>query len=269
METSPPKPSSPKPRRAPRRLIVLSILSLFLLPLAARAALYAYERNPSDYRTADWSSTGSLPAASADPEARILILSGRTGGWKGVFAVHSWIVLKPKNAEQWQRYDVVGWGEPLRENFRAPDGRWFGDRPRIVADIRGAQAEALIPKIKTAIKDYKYAHMGDYRIWPGPNSNTFVATVLRAVPEVAVAMPPNAVGRDFRPWPYIGWTDSGTGVEASLWGALGVKVAWVEGIEFNFLGLVAGIDIRNPGIKLPGFGRIGFEGASATAATRL
>jgi hypothetical protein len=264
METSP-----PKSRRVPRKLIVLSILALFLLPIAARAALYAYDRNPSDYRTADWSSTGSLPKASAAPEARILILSGRTGGWKGVFAVHSWIVLKPENAREWQRYDVVGWGEPLRENFRAPDGRWFGDRPRIIADIRGAQAETLIPKIKAAIKDYKYAQMGDYRIWPGPNSNTFVATVLRAVPEMAVAMPPNALGRDFRPWPYIGWTDSGTGIEASLWGLLGVKFAWVEGVEFNFLGLVAGVDIRKPGLKLPGFGRIGFENASATAATRL
>jgi hypothetical protein len=261
--------SRPSLRRLPRKLIVLSLLALFLLPIAARAAFYAYERSPSDYRTADWSSTGSLPRATAAPEARVLILSGRTGGWKGVFAVHSWIVLKPENATQWQRYDVVGWGEPLRENFRAPDGRWFGDRPHIVADIRGSQAETLIPKIKAAIKDYKYAQMGDYRIWPGPNSNTFVATVLRSVPEMAVVMPPNAVGRDFRPWPYLGWTDSGTGIEASLWGLLGFKLAWVEGVEFNFLGLVAGFDIRNPGLKLPGFGRIGFEGANAAAVTRL
>ena len=65
-----------------------------------------------------------------------------------------------------------------------------------------------------------YRNYGDYRIWPGPNSNTFVATVLRAIPEVGATMPPNAVGRDFRPWPYIGLTDSGTGVEANLWGVL-------------------------------------------------
>ena len=72
-----------------------------------------------------------------------------------------------------------------------------------------------------------------------------------------VALPANAVGRDFRPWPYVGLTDSGTGVEASLWGLLGVKLGWVEGVELNFLGLVAGLDLRNPGVKLPGFGRIG------------
>ena len=47
---------------------------------------------------------------------------------------------------------------------------------------------------------------------------------------------------------------------------LGVKVGWVEGIEVNFLGLVAGLDLRRPALKLPGFGRIGIEPAVATAA---
>jgi len=93
-------------------------------------------------------------------------------------------------------------------------------------------------------------HAGDYRIWPGPNSNTFVAAVLRSIPEAAATLPPNAVGRDFRPWPYLGLTDSGTGIEASLWGVLGVKLGWVEGVEINVLGLVAGLDLRDPGIKI-------------------
>jgi hypothetical protein len=116
------------------------------------------------------------------------------------------------------------------------------------------------------VKGYTFANSGDYRIWPGPNSNTFVATVLRAVPELGVTMPPNAIGRDYRPYPYVGLSDSGTGIEASLWGVLGVKVGWVEGIEVNFLGLVAGLDLRRPALKLPGFGRIGIEPAVATAA---
>jgi len=260
--------SSP-PRRSRRKLVVLTILALFLLPIAARAALFAYQGGPTTWRNADWSSTGGLPAASDYREARLLILSGRTGGWKGVFSVHSWVVFKPQNGTHWQRYDVVGWGDALRANLRAPDGRWYGDRPRIVADINGAEAATLIPKIEAAIKDYRFGNAGDYRIWPGPNSNTFVAAVLRAIPESGVTMPPNAVGRDFRPWPYVGWTDSGTGVEASFWGVLGIKLGWVEGVELNFLGLVAGLDIRHPGVKLPGFGRIGFDGLSATAATRL
>jgi hypothetical protein len=61
-------------------------------------------------------------------------------------------------------------------------------------------------------------------------------------------------------------TDSGTGVEASLWGLLGVKFGWIEGVEINVLGLVAGLDLRHPAVKLPGFGRIGVDDGTAIAA---
>jgi hypothetical protein len=132
--------------------------------------------------------------------------------------------------------------------------------------VRGAEAAVLIPKVQAAITAYSYRNFGDYRIWPGPNSNTFTATVLRSVPELEATLPPNAVGKDFRAYPYLGLTDSHTGVEASLWGLLGVKVAWVEGVELNFLGLVAGLDLRHPAVKLPGFGRIGLDDGTAIAA---
>ncbi len=254
-------------RRTRRKTVLLSLFVLFLLPVAARAAFFAFEERPRSFRDADWSSVGRLPAAAAHPDARVLVLSGRTGGWKGVVAVHSWIVFKRENAKTWTRYDVVGWGSPVRLNGWAPDGRWYGTPPTVVADLHGAEAQALIPKIEQTVKEYRYANYGDYRIWPGPNSNTFVATVLRAIPELQTTMPPNAIGRDFRPGPYAGWSDSGTGIEASLWGLLGVKIGWVEGLEFNVLGLVAGLDIREPGIKLPGFGRVGLDLWTANAAT--
>src|SRR6185312_2506264 len=125
---------------------------------------------------ADWSSTRTLPDASAEREARVIIMSGRTGGWKGVVSVHSWVVLKPENATSWRRYDVVGWGNPVRINGWAPDGRWFGNSPQVVLDLHGDVAARAIPKIEAAVKAYRYASAGDYRIWPGPNSNTFVAT---------------------------------------------------------------------------------------------
>ncbi len=261
------KPATPiSVPRFRRKVIVLSILALFLLPIAARAALFAYEGGPLSWRDANWSSAGTLPKAADFPAARVLIMSGRTGGWKGVFSVHSWVVFKPENGTAWRRYDVVGWGDPVRTNLRDPDGRWYGNLPRVVLDLRGEAAAKAIPKIEAAVKSYQYANAGDYRIWPGPNSNTFTATVLRAIPEAEAALPANAVGRDFRPWPYAGLTDSRTGVEASLWGLLGIKLGWVEGIEANLLGLVVGLDLRNPGIKLPGFGRIGLPREIALAA---
>jgi hypothetical protein len=248
------------------RKVLVGFLILFLLPLAVHAAIYAGKDRPATFRDADWSSVGMLPPADADRDARLLVFTGRTGRWKGIFAVHSWVVLKPENATSWSRYDVVGWGQPLRTNSWAPDGRWFGDTPRVLVDVRGPTAAVLIRKVNAAIAAYSYNHFGDYRIWPGPNSNTFTATVLRAVPELATALPSNAVGKDFRAHPYVGITDSGTGIEASLWGLLGLKVGWVEGVEVNVLGLVAGLDLRHPAVKLPGFGRIGVDDGSAIAA---
>lgn len=230
---------------------------IFMLPLAARAAWLPFEDRPMRWYQADWSSTGTLPAPAQYSPARVLVMSGRAGNWKGVFAVHSWIVLKREGETRWRRYDVVGWGKPVRENNWVPDGRWFGDNPIVVADIKGARAAALIPKIEAAIAAYPFSHYGDYRIWPGPNSNTFVASVLRAVPEMGVTLLPNAIGRDFRDRAYIGKSDSGTGIELNLWGLLGFKIAWVEGIEVNVLGLVAGLDLRQPAFKIPGFGRLG------------
>jgi hypothetical protein len=255
--------------RRPIKKIVLTILAIFLFPLAVHGALYAMQSRPQSYDRADWSSTGMLPPASAEREARLLIFTGRTGRWRGIFSVHSWVVLKPENATDWMRYDVVGWGQPVRNNGWAPDSHWFGNTPRVLLDVRGAQAAAMIPKVQAAIATYRYDRPGDYRIWPGPNSNTFVASVLRAVPELETTLPSNAVGKDFRPTPYVGPTDSGTGLEASLFGVVGVKLGWVEGVELNFLGLVAGLDLRHPAVKLPGFGRIGIDDGTALAAPAM
>jgi hypothetical protein len=248
------------------RKIVLSILAVFLFPLAAHALLHAGKDHPASFRHADWGSVGMLAAPDADREARLLVFTGRTGRWKGIFAVHSWVVFKAEGATRWNRYDVVGWGSPVRMNGWAPDGRWYGDTPRVLVDVRGAAAQALIPRIRAAIDAYRYNNDGDYRIWPGPNSNTFVAAVLRAVPELAVTLPPNAMGKDFRDGIYVGLADSRTGVEASLFGVLGFKAGWVEGIELNLLGLVVGLDLRHPGLKLPGFGRVGIDDGTAVAA---
>ena len=161
---------------------------------------------------------------------------------------------------------MVGWGNPVRMNGWAPDGRWYGDVPRVLVDLKGAPANAMIPRIQSAIEDYRYRNNGDYRMWPGPNSNTFIAAVLRAAPELATTLPPNAIGKDFRDGFYAGLTDSGTGVELSLFGVVGIKAGWVEGIELNMLGLVAGLDLRHPAVKLPGFGRIGIDNGTAIAA---
>jgi hypothetical protein len=238
----------------------LTVLVVFALPIAARGALYAVEDHPRSWRDANWSSTHMLPEAASDREARVLVFAARAGGWKSVFAVHTWVVVKPQDAGAYTRYDVMGFGQPVRVNMHAPDSFWFGDRPRIVADLRGARAAAAIPKIEAAVKSYPFATRGSYRVWPGPNSNTFTATLLRAAPELEVAMPSEAVGRDFRAdGAVVGLTGSHTGVELSIFGLLGAKIGWVEGIEVDVMGLVAGLDVRRPALKIPCFGRVGLD----------
>jgi hypothetical protein len=61
----------------------------------------------------------------------------------------------------------------------------------------GATADTLIPRMRAAIADYRYRNHGDYNAWPGPNSNTFVSTILAAVPEIGVTLPATAIGKDF------------------------------------------------------------------------
>jgi len=251
-----------------RTVLMLLILAIFLLPILARAAFFAASDAPRSWRDADWSSAGLLPPATRDREARLIVFTGTAGAWKSVFAVHSWIVFKRAGDRRWTRYDVVGWGSPVRTNNWPVDGRWYGATPVPIADVGGEEAERLIPRVERAVADYAYAEAGSYRVWPGPNSNSFVAAVLRAVPELAVALPPNAVGRDWRAGLYAGLSDSRTGIEVNAFGFASLKIGWVEGIEVNLLGLVAGLDLRYPGIKLPGFGRIGMPAPVRTALAR-
>lgn len=245
-------------------MLLTVILALIIAPIAISAALYASSERAENWQLADRSSAGLLPAATAKPEAAVRIIAARTVRWRGIFAVHCWIVFKDKNAPGYARYDYTAWGEPIRVNGFAADGRWFGEAPEIVFAADGADAEKLIPRIKEAIASYAYRNYGDYRAWPGPNSNTFIAAILDAVPEMRVALPPTAIGKDF---PYnqswLSATASGTGMRATLGGYLTLTVGWIEGIEFSLFGGVLGLDIRRPAIKLPGLGRIGMSAISA------
>ncbi len=233
---------------------------LYLLPIGISATRYWLDGTGAGWQVADRSSIGVLPPAG-NKAAVVRIFAAQTVRWRGIFATHSWIVLKPAGATRYTRYDYTAWGDPVRTNGFEPDGRWFGRMPAVVFAADGDAAEAMIPRMQAAIGSYAWRKLGDYRAWPGPNSNTFVQAVMDSVPEIRTALPPTAIGKDY---PYDGrWmrpTASGTGVRLSLDGYLGVTFAWVEGVEINILGAAAGLDVRRPAIKLPGLGRFGVRG---------
>jgi hypothetical protein len=235
---------------------LLTILLLFVVPVLAHGALWLAGGHPRSWRHADWSSAGILPSPSEEREASVRVMAARTGGLKGIVAVHTWLLLKREGAAQYERYDVVGWGNPVRRNTQPPDGRWYSNVPVPIFTLKGDEAARLIPKLEKAVADYRWSARGSYRLWPGPNSNTFVATVLAAVPELEVALPPTAIGRDF---PEDGWirrTATG-GWSLSLAGFAGLRVGARDGIEINLGGLVAGVRFDDFAILLPGFGTLG------------
>jgi hypothetical protein len=244
---------------------MLLIVLLVIVALLAGPLVYGYlnSTEAQHWSQRRWDSSGQAPDPATHDEAVVQVYAARTYGWKGAFSVHSWIIFKEKGARVYERYDVAGWGisadrPAIRRDMRVPDGYWAGNRPTIVSQSFGAEAERAIPKIRQAIADYPYSH--SYITWPGPNSNTFIASILRKVPELRTAMPANAIGKDFLPYfvPF-GMAPSGTGVQVSLAGLLGLTIAKEEGLEVNVLGLVFGIDPLDLAIKVPGFGTLGLR----------
>ena len=239
---------------------MILLLLLIAVPIGLSAARYWMTTASVNWQTADRTSAGLLPDPATHRDAVVRVFAARTVRWKGIFAVHSWIVVKEANAKSYTRYDYTAWGDPIRVNGFAADGRWFGGVPDVVLAADGKLAAQAVPKIKAAVESYKFAAAGDYRVWPGPNSNTFVANVLGAAPELKAVLPPTAIGKDY---PYRGNMLERTlsGLRVSLGGYLGVTVGWIEGLEINILGAVIGVDIRRPALKLPGLGRIGLPQA--------
>lgn len=190
-------------------------------------------------------------------EAVAQVWGARTLGVKGLFGVHTWIAVQRSDARAWTVYEVIGWrlrwsdsAVVIRE--REPD-TWFGSKAELYAEKRGPGVDALIKRIDEAARHYPYAKT--YTLWPGPNSNTFVAWIARAVPELEADLPATAIGKDYLGGSIVSRAPSGGGFQLSLAGLLGVAASRVDGIELNVLGLNFGVS--GSGLKLPLVGRIG------------
>jgi hypothetical protein len=235
-------------------------LLLAYFPLALAYLLFSGQLPASDWRTASREPAGLAPDPATTPEAVVQVYSARAVSWRGWFGVHTWIAVKPSNASEFTVHEVMGWrlrrtGSALVSRNRPADGYWYGNRPELLADVRGAGVDALIERIQAAIQQYPYPD--SYHVWPGPNSNTFVAFVARQVPELRVDLPPTAIGKDYLGWRSVHLTPSGTGGQASLFGVVGVAAGLEEGLEVNLLGLTFGVDPKSLSIKLPIVGRLG------------
>jgi Protein of unknown function (DUF3750) len=174
-------------------------------------------------------------------------------------AVHYHFLTYGPDDGEWHRWDLwqyagaggTSWGHVHRD-LLSPSAGVGGGPPCIEHEWRGEQAQAIL-RILDRSAEYPYRER--YLAWPGPNSNTYPAWVLRQA-GVSADMDPRAIGRDYHGRAGAGrtTTSSGVQVESSL---LGVKVGLEDGVELHFLCFTLGIDVWPPAIKTP-LGRLGF-----------
>jgi len=205
-------------------------------------------------------SYGYAPHPDDFEEAVIQVYAARTRGQKKALAVHTWIAVKRKGADQYIITQVFGWrlrrgGTALFSEPGIPDKAWARNEPTLLLDLRGNEVEKMIDKVEEAIKEYPWHNV--YTAWPGPNSNTFTAWLGLQVPELRMDLPATAIGKDWRPISKtFGRSISGTGVQFSLYGLLGVTAGFEEGFEVNIAGLSVELDVFDLALELPGIGRI-------------
>ncbi|QDU84180.1 hypothetical protein Pla163_12850 [Planctomycetes bacterium Pla163] len=218
------------------------------------------------------------------PPDDLVQLHVRDSYYTRTFAVHPYFLVYDARAERWEQWevwsgDLYGWSEGVwatgqrrragekaehvvvREvqygtvrrivdlNYRSDH-----EREHIRGEWRGETARRIIDVLQRPL-DYPY--VDDYRIWPGPNSNTYPTWVLERA-QVSLDLDPRMVGKDWRGLfgTGIGLASARTGVRADVLG-LGLAIGLREGVEVHLFGATLGLDLWPPALKTP-FGRLGF-----------
>src|SRR5450432_3371625 len=144
------------------RWLVAGLALLLAGPLLNLALSRASVRG--DWRSATQRSTGLAPDPAIHREAIVQVYASRAFSWRGAFADHTWLAAKAEGADHFTRFEVIGWNGGGDRSVvsvgsqRAPDAEWFGATPRLIRDVRGSDAEAIIRKLPEAVAAYPYAN---------------------------------------------------------------------------------------------------------------
>ncbi|MBN2332985.1 MAG: DUF3750 domain-containing protein [Deltaproteobacteria bacterium] len=171
-----------------------------LAALLAVVLLLSSSLDAKDWRTASREPAGIAPDPAATHEAVLQVYGARAWGWRGWFAIHTWIAAKRAGENFYTVYDVVGWrlrrGQPVLRIARdIPDRIWFDAKPWVIKEHRGTGIDGLIKAVDRAAHAYPWKTT--YRAFPGPNSNTFTAWVARQVPQLELELPFSAIGSGY------------------------------------------------------------------------
>jgi Protein of unknown function (DUF3750) len=175
----------------------------------------------------------------------------------GAIAVHYWFTVFDPASRQWQRWEV--WqcknagGKSIGHihcDLRHPDCGVGGGAYRLAAEWDGGAARDICAVLA---RSQEYPHWDRYRAWPGPNSNTFVAWVLREA-GLHHSFDPRAIGRDYMGLlgMRLSFRPAYAQVETPV---LGVRISLHVGVEVHLFGLTCGLGWSPPEVYTP-FGRV-------------
>lgn len=179
-----------------RSMKILTILTILVLV----GLILCNCSSGKSWRTASRESAGIAPDPAVTNEAVIHVYGADAWGWRGWFAIHTWISAKRTNDSSYTVYDVVGWRRHRNQQVLkivqdVPDRYWYGSKPRILKEHRGAGVDDLIDAIDKAAKSYPWKTT--YKAFPGPNSNTFTAWIAKQVPQLGLDLPFSAIGSGY------------------------------------------------------------------------
>ena len=235
---------------------------LFVLPLVWSAGV-VYGSSFEHWSRARWDSAGLAPDPVTTPGAGDPGLCGARLGLEGGV-----------RGAQLDRVQARG-----RPRVRALRGGRLGRGPRRAC---GAQEHARDRRLlgrqspKAAARSARSRSRGADRPGRGrdfglplPGSVPHLAraqlqhlrrAIARSVPALGLELPPTAIGKDYLSnGSVFARTPSGSGLQLSLLGLLGLSLARDEGMEINLLGLIFGVDPLDFALKLPGIGRFGLR----------
>jgi len=134
------------------------------------------------------------------PRPPLLVVQLRCAKVPWTCAVHCWFVEIEPASGAWHRWEVwqepgtgpADWGHVSKDLMSPASG--VGDGPSwVLAEWTGAEAQRLHAALSSP-QDYPYQL--EYHYWPGPNSNTYPAWILKRA-QVAFDLPAGAIGKDY------------------------------------------------------------------------
>lgn len=203
----------------------------------------------------------SGPSASRESGSSVRLMRAPLPSALGWIAQHYWFAVRFEKEEfhRWEVWQTASqggesWGH-VHKGLFAWDAGVGGGAAELVHEWRGADAERFSKCLES--EGPKYEHRETYRAWPGPNSNTFVESMLREC-HLPWTLDGTGIGKDYRGLVGASFTSAGTGfqIETPL---LGILLGLDEGVQVHALALTIGIDFWPPAILTPfGDGRFGF-----------